>query len=130
MTNNKPPAWLGKTGKAKYRDLATKLSAVGVLTVLDCDVLGLYCQAWEEFRAAQTIIDVEGLFIVSDKNVKYQHPAVGIRNSSIKRIQHFGALLGLDPSNRTRVKTMAPAAPSDFKRFLNRTNRPLPKRMR
>ena len=98
------PAWLGKVAKAKWRALIPQLEQLGILTVVDGDVLAAYCSAWEEFEATTKILtstaDGDGRFSSRGTGGLAPHPAVAMQRSAWRAIKDFAALLGLNPSVR------------------------------
>lgn len=109
-----PPEWLGKIGKAKWRELAPHLYPIGLLTAVDVDALALYCEAWDELFAMRALIDESGAVAVSEKGGEYQHPAVGIKNKAIQRIKQFGALFGVGPATRVGLNVAPPNESDDL----------------
>ena len=108
------PDWLSEIGAAKWEEVAPMLSGMRVLTQADRDVLSCYCEAWAEFHESREIIEKNGITAVGEKGGEYIHPAVNIKNSALKRIKEFGALLGLNPVARMGLKTDGKETASDF----------------
>jgi P27 family predicted phage terminase small subunit len=99
------PEWLGEPGQAKWADMVAILSPVhGLLKPAFVDLLGLYCEAFEEILDAKAEIEKEGATCMSDKGGMYQHPAVGRKNKAIQRMRVLGALFGLSPSDEAGLK--------------------------
>lgn len=107
----KMPSWLGKIAKAKWRALVPQLEQLGILTVVDGDVIAAYCSAWEEFEAATRVLTADvtrcqecgvngGRFSSRGTGGLAHHPAVAMQRSAWKAIQSFAAILGLNPSVR------------------------------
>src|SRR5688572_27143623 len=99
-----PPEWLGEAGRAVWAEVAPKLHALRLLTTVDCRLLSLYCEAWDELFAARKIIEAAGLVATSDKGGQYQHPAVGIKNRAVARIRQLGGEFGMSPAARVGLK--------------------------
>ena len=94
------PDWLDEHGRAKWDELLPLVSAMGVATTADGDMLAMYCEAFSDFMKASAEIASDGLTCISEKGAQYQHPAVGIKNKAIERMRHLAALFGLSPSSR------------------------------
>lgn len=99
----KCPAWLDRLGRAKWRELAPELHALGLLTVIDGDALAGYCSCYAEAVAASKIIAKEGLTTPTEHGVK-AHPTVAILRNARAQMRAFAALFGLNPADRSRVK--------------------------
>ena len=95
----KMPAWLGKIAKAKWRQLIPQLEDLGILTVVDGDVLATYCLAWEELQAATELLQKDRT-VNRGTGALAPHPAVAMQRSAWKAVKEFAALLGLNPSVR------------------------------
>jgi P27 family predicted phage terminase small subunit len=113
----KPPDWLGDIGKAKWGEVAPALFRIGCLTVVDVNLLALYCEAWDEFFAARAEIEKSGIVAMSDKGAEYQHPAVGIKNKAIQRIKQLGGEFGMSPASRVGLTVNNPNRPSGLAAF-------------
>ena len=109
------PEWLGDVGRAKWAERVAKLVATNpkLITQIDGDMLGLYCEAWEELLDARAEIEREGPTCISDKGGTYLHPAVGRKNKAIARLKVFGALFGMSPSDRVGLSVGEKSAPEN-----------------
>ncbi len=115
------PRWLDKIAKAKWKELAPELFRLGLLTVVDGDALCVYCEAFSSFRRAVETLAKEGETFVTEKGYVGVHPAVAIRNGARQTIKSFAAILGLDPSSRTRLAVSTEEeAPDEMDEFLNK----------
>lgn len=128
------PGWLHRHAKAEWRRLVRALAPAGMLTQADLGVLAGYCQAWAEFRLATELLESEGRTVLSGGVPVEQagedgttrtvvvgatvkpHPAVAQQRSAWVAMQRFGALLGLDPSSRSRL-SVPPAEADPFEAF-------------
>lgn len=104
-----PPAWLGDVGKQVWCQVAEVLWRIGCLTESDQKLLGLYCEAWEDFFEARKEIETCGPTAYTDKGTCYQHPAVGRKNKAIQRIRQIGGDFGMSPVSRVGLN-IQPAA--------------------
>ncbi len=70
-----------------------------------------YCRFYD--RALKAAIEYGGSMTFTDDlgNIKL-HPALKVEETSWDRVKHFGALLGLDPINRNKIRNAASAAAS------------------
>jgi phage terminase small subunit len=91
-----PPAWLDKTARKHWRELAPILQAAGLLTVGDRPSLALLRESFSLFRCDRE----------NDK----------ARDLYRRMLVEFG----LTPSSRSRLKTTAEPAPDALAEFLAR----------
>ncbi len=98
------PEFLGEIARKKWDVLVLELDRIGLLTVIDGDVLAAYCTAWEEFEEATTLIAKEGRTCMGGSGGLKIHPATTLQRTAWKAIRDFAALFGLEPSSRTRLR--------------------------
>ncbi len=113
------PDWLGEEAKEKWAEVAPALARLGVLTVIDGDVLATYCQSWCEYRQATKRLAKEGRVVVAQSGYQMPHPMVAQQREARNAIRQFSALLGLDPSSRVRLKADAPEPEDPLEKMLN-----------
>lgn len=102
------PMWLDKRARMKWRQLAPKLLALGLLSTLDGETLSIACQCWAEFRLATEALGKSRAWGKPD--------APGLVNqqrSAWTGWIKYSALFGLDPYARVRVKPPPQADPED-----------------
>lgn len=93
------PTYLPKDGKAEWRKIAPILVLERkTLTEADLATLENYCLAVGTMRAAQRLINIEGLVRADGK----KHPAVSIMNNAQTTQRLCAAELGLTPVSRSR----------------------------
>src|SRR5690348_6859571 len=90
------PEWLGPIASEKWDEVVAHLESENQLLPIYGDFIGLYCQAFEDMRNAEAVIEVEGEYCMSEKGARYQHPAVGVKNKAIERMAKFGNKLGMN----------------------------------
>lgn len=98
-----PPKWLGTVARAKFTELAPRLSKMGVLSEIDVDHFALLCDAWQRRHDAQKVLDDEGPYLTTDKGFVVQHPAMNVLAKSIELIRKLNADFGLNPSARSSL---------------------------
>lgn len=120
-----PPGHLGKIAKAEWRRTASKLHDLGLLTLVDTEMLAQYCKAVEEERECCGRLARWNLQHPEHPNVMKtgtgsfkSHPWVLQRDVARKRILEFAREFGMSPAARPRVSGMisAPKA-SKFDQF-------------
>lgn len=96
------PEWLTGLAEEKWHELAPKLAGTRVLTAVDLHNLEMFCQAYARWREAEDNIADKGVIVETPFGPK-KNPACTIVNECARQIATFGALLGLDPSSRSRL---------------------------
>lgn len=109
-----PPAFLRtKAEKEKFIYIANELDRIGIMSNLDCDVLGRYIRAqrdWEKYSKLvdrmQTKLskviggdDDDRIIMYSDLLMKYE----GLRTKAFSQCQTCAAALGLTITSRCRL---------------------------
>ena len=102
------PEHLDAISRETFDRLATRLEKLGVVTELDEMSLEMLAEAWEDYKAARSIIKKLGPTYESETatgTIRRPNPEVAIMqeawNRVFKLVQHFG----LTPSSRARVGT-------------------------
>lgn len=104
------PSYFPKDAKAEWRKIAPILiNERRTLTEADLGTLESYCLATGNMRAAQRILNVEGLVTVDGK----RHPAFGIMNAAQTTQRLCAAELGLTPVSRSRPSVRSEASDDD-----------------
>lgn len=94
--------------RKKWHELVPELTALGIVTRLDRDLLGMYCQTWSELQEIWRLRETEPLMITTAAGNEIQSPLVGMENRAVARLIRIGAELGLSPSSRTGLKISRP----------------------
>jgi P27 family predicted phage terminase small subunit len=102
----KTPEHLTDISRQTFDRLATRLEKLGVVSDLDEMSLEMLAEAWEDYKAARSIIKKLGPTYESETatgTIRRPNPEVAIMqeawNRVFKLVQHFG----LTPSSRARV---------------------------
>lgn len=115
--------WLGKEAKREWKALAGTLERLGLLTEVDGTALAAYCQSYERWRQAETLLDTAGLtFIDANGNTK-THPAVTISQKERLIMKGYLTMFGLAPSARTNLRGAEPVEVDPLEELLNRGRR-------
>jgi P27 family predicted phage terminase small subunit len=97
-----------------YGEYGKKLIKANVLTALDLPALVQFAVWFAKWEAVETRLAGEDLSIMSAEGGVYQNPHVSIAKQCAQMCDKWGALLGLNPSDRTRIKTPPPEGKADF----------------
>jgi P27 family predicted phage terminase small subunit len=103
-----PPGHLGRVGRSKWKDLAPRLSKIGLLTEQDLDALTLLCEAFEEKARCEAQLEKEGEYYWTESGYCGVHPAVSRLQRTIDRIRKLMAAFGMTPADRAGMKIQAP----------------------
>lgn len=104
-----PPDWLSPLAVEKWEELAPLLSGTKVLTDVDLHNLEVFCQAYARWREAEESVSKNGVIVDTPFGPK-KNPACTVINETSRQLAAFGAMLGLDPSSRTRLGTAGASA--------------------
>ena len=102
-----PPAWLSREARALWDERAPELVRIGVLTAVDGELFGAYCQEFSDYRRLKKLCRKVGDQVAI---------AQGFNNAmhkALEKASRLGAKFGLTASDRTQIKVPPPAAPND-----------------
>ncbi len=74
-----------------------------VLRITDIHNVEAFCIAYHNWRSAQKEVAMFGVTMTTDQGSIIKNPALTALNESSKQMATFGAMLGLDPSSRSRL---------------------------
>ncbi|MGL5948246.1 MAG: phage terminase small subunit P27 family [Aeromonas sp.] len=99
------PDWLigDDLARGLWEATAIELCSAGVLCATDLHNLEAFCAAYSRWRQAEVAICKFGIVVESAMGSPMKNPACTVAAESLKQLASFGALLGLDPSSRTRL---------------------------
>lgn len=118
------PPYLGADGRKHWDELAAKLERLGILTEIDGDVLGLYCDAFDRWRKAERRLAKEGLIITAKTSgYKMPHPLISVRNRALDDMRRWAPELGIGAASRSRIEVKkADAAENPLKDIQDAAN--------
>ena len=102
------PKWMKGEARREWDRVSKVLHQAGLLTFVDRAVLAMYCQAWDRWVRAEKALDLDALVEETDKGYKYVNPMVGVARGAAEDVKKYGALLGMNPSVRSRLVVSAP----------------------
>lgn len=97
------PIWLEGEAAAMWKTVVPHLCAQGVLAPTDLHNVEAFCSAYGRWRQAEAEVKAVGLTVTSAMGSPMKNPAVTVINEALRQLAMFGALLGLDPSSRSRL---------------------------
>ena len=120
----KCPDHLDKEARRKWRHLVKELTTLGLLTVVDGEMLSKYCQLWSRWVDAEKKIALSGPVLRHEKTgLFYPNPYVAIAFKSVDAMRRIGVEFGLSPSSRARIEVPPQARElDDMERFLGKAS--------
>ena len=113
LTGIEAPAWLDGHALTMWETIMPELLAAQILTVPDIASVEAYCMAYKMWRKAEECVEELGITVRTVQGGTAKNPAVTVINEAKKQMMQFGALLGLDPSSRTRLRGPATTKSDD-----------------
>ena len=113
-----PPRWVNAAGRREWRRIVPELRRLGLIAKLDRDKLGAYCMAVVRYGECEKIIDREGLLVTGREGEPVRNPAVFVLDQAARRMDRFGALFGMSPSDRVRLATGGAADKDELDEFV------------
>lgn len=98
-----PPEHLGRVALVEWGRVAESLYRRGLLADEYRAGLAAYCQAYERWVAAETLLKEQGMLTETTNGNVIQNPAVGIANTALLMMHRFMTEFGLTPASKSRV---------------------------
>lgn len=117
MTEVDAPPWLDGVARDVWGWYAPRLLKTKVLTEIDLHNLEAFCMAYSRWRLAEEEVAEKGLTVSTLNGGIQKNPAVTVVNEALRQIATFGALLGLDPSSRSRIAVPGAQTGNPFGEF-------------
>lgn len=86
----------------QWNTLAPQLCSRGVMTVADLWNLEAFCMAYSVYRTSMAEANGQPT-IMQDNGTMKKHPALSAANEALAQMRATGAVLGIDPANRSRI---------------------------
>lgn len=103
VVNIDPPEWITGTARDMWLRVTPLLCREGVLQETDIHNVEIFCMAYSNWRLASIDVANNGVVVAGATGGPVKNPALTALNEAAKQMASFGALLGLDPSSRSRV---------------------------
>lgn len=118
------PDWLPPAAAAKWKEVAPRLEAAGLLTEIDGDALAAYCTAFARFvqaeQDAQKFSDMDptthGIMARTSNGTPILNPLMGALATLRRDVARMAAELGMTPAGRTQIKVDRPAGASKIEK--------------
>lgn len=107
FTNVKPPSYLTKSQKKKFKDIANKLLALEIMTELDTDCLARYVISHELYLSYTDTVNA----LIAAGSVLKLKDFQNMQDKAFKQAQTAARDLGLTITSRTKI--VIPTPPDD-----------------
>ena len=97
------PGWFEEAVSAEYQKLVGGLARMGILGVVDENVLARYCAVWIRYVELEKALARDGLYILDDDGRKILNPAIDKINSLCDKLLRMEQQLGMTPSARAGI---------------------------
>ena len=111
----KRPLWFDTDAREAWDELLPILIRMGVITVADRHLLIALCCAISRLKAAQRVIEADGLVVHGATGSK-KSPGCTIADESTKAIRALSADLGLTPASRPGLHAKPPRELSPYEK--------------
>lgn len=105
-----PPSFLSERAAEKFETLGRELKKLGLLTVLDLDLLAAYCITWDNLLDANEQTRKKGSTFETESGYEAVSPFVAIRNKSIDHLKTIGREFGFSPAARSDLEVITDEA--------------------
>lgn len=104
-------------GRKIWKKLSVALIDAGVLSDIDVHNLEIFCNAYSLYREALIKVQDNGPCCETVSGTPIKNPAVNVMMDASRTLERCGALLGLDPSSRTRITSSKKNIDNPFTRL-------------
>lgn len=114
-----PPSYLTDAALVEWTRVTEELAAKNVITRVDMAVVAIYCQAQadlDELEKESRKPEYKRYLKTKGKDYVYKHPIFADVKDLREQVRKYAAELGITPSSRTKVRTLAPVRPADPKK--------------
>jgi P27 family predicted phage terminase small subunit len=103
ITHVDPPEWMEPLAVQMWETVVPELLAQRIVCITDLHNVEAFCTAYANWRAAQEMVVQHGPVVTSAMGSPIKNPALTAAKEAMAQMVTFGALLGLDPSSRSRL---------------------------
>ena len=120
LADRPAPDGLGDTAVAHYRRIIDV--AGDWLAPSDADAVATLARLLQRQSDLIARLDSDGVVLYTDKGYAYAHPAAGMLTTTEREIARWSSLLGLTPTDRTRLGLAMVRGVSKLDEFQRRVN--------
>ena len=99
----RPPSWLPKYALEEWKRVVPALEHIGMLTEVDETAMVNYVVAYDRFRLAQKIIEVEGFTCETKFGGLKKRPELNVIAEAQATMKRFADAFGLTPASRSKL---------------------------
>lgn len=103
ITHVDPPEWMEPLAIQMWETVVPELLAQHIVCVTDLHIVEAFCTAYANWRSAQELVVQHGAIMTSAMGSPIKNPALTAAKEAMAQMVTTGALLGLDPSSRSRL---------------------------
>lgn len=103
ITHVDPPDWMQPLAIRMWETVMPELLAQKIVCITDLHNVEGFCTAYANWRAAQELVVQDGPVVTSAMGSPMKNPALTAAKEAMSQMVTFGAILGLDPSSRSRL---------------------------
>lgn len=101
----KCPAWLPKSGKKYWKEVAPQLVKVGLISEIDGAIFALHCDSAGKYEeVTRRLKELDDLVASTPQGFLVQDVMFTIRNKLWDQVLRSGSEFGLSPAARSKVK--------------------------
>lgn len=98
------PEGMSEAAQKEWGRISKQLENAGILTEIDADALGLYCEAYARYKHANAQLARFGIVVRGARTgFPVQSPFLAIANKAFEQMRSILTEFGMTPSSRTRV---------------------------
>lgn len=112
LANLRAPSWLDAFSREFWKRHAPELSRLGLLSILDRDLLSAAAERWSVYRRAARELKTS-LIQSTEANGRICKPESAIARQALMECRAIMAEFGCSPASRTRVAGIIPEKESD-----------------
>lgn len=103
ITHVDPPEWMQPLAIQMWQTVVPELLAQHIVCITDLHNVEAFCTAYSNWRSAQELVVQHGPVVQSAMGSPIKNPALTAAKEAMSQMVTFGAMLGLDPSSRSRL---------------------------
>jgi len=103
VTDIGAPEWIIGHAREMWERLVPLLCGQKVLQMTDLHNVEIFCTAYGNWREAQKEVAKNGIVVMGAQGGPTKNPALTAVNEAARQMATFGAMLGLDPTSRSRL---------------------------
>ncbi|UQY33583.1 phage terminase small subunit P27 family [Pseudomonas fulva] len=103
ITHVDPPEWMQPLAIQMWQTVVPELLAQHIVCITDLHNVEAFCTAYANWRSAQELVVQHGPIVESAMGSPIKNPALTAAKEAMSQMVTFGAMLGLDPSSRSRL---------------------------